>query len=157
MKGIFLRKRGTGNGERGTANDCFDRAQQCDPLEYWAVVEKDGFEVASKNRGLKAQQLLECISDYWGIGCYNEVIALCDAALAKAAVEKPYKTEGALPLAETLRVTPLDGDARPLSDPFVAEASDGFASFDISEKYRTVWYLVEKISGGEKCQTWTPQ
>ena len=102
MKGIFLRKRGTGNGERGTANDCFDRALQCDPLEYWAVVERDGLAAAEKNRGLKAQQLLECISDYWGIGCYNEVIALCDAALAKAAVEKPYKTEGALPLKETI-------------------------------------------------------
>ncbi|MBO5647742.1 MAG: DUF5107 domain-containing protein, partial [Kiritimatiellae bacterium] len=53
---------------------CFNKAIQCDPLEYWAVVEKDGFEVAEKNRGLKAQQLLECISDYWGIGCYDEVI-----------------------------------------------------------------------------------
>ena len=59
---------------------CFNKAIQCDPLEYWAVVEKDGFEVASKNRGLKAQQLLECVSDYWGIGLYDEVIALCDAA-----------------------------------------------------------------------------
>ena len=102
MKGIFLRKRGTGNGERGTANYCFDRAIACDPLEYWAVVEKDGFAAAEKNRGLKAQQLLECVSDYWGIGCCDEVIALCDVALAKAAAEKPYKTEGALPLKETL-------------------------------------------------------
>ena len=102
MKGIFLRKRGTGNGERGTANDCFDRAIACDPLEYWAVVERDGFAAAEKNRGLKAQQLLECVSDYWGIGAWDEVIALCDAALEKAAVEKPYRTEGALPLKETL-------------------------------------------------------
>ena len=81
---------------------CFNKAIQCDPLEYWAVVEKDGFAAAEKNRGLKAQQLLECISDYWGIGCYDEVIALCDAALAKAAVEKPYATEGALPLKDTI-------------------------------------------------------
>ena len=81
---------------------CFEKAIQCDPLEYWAVVEKDGFEAAEKNRGLKAQQLLECVSDYWGIGCYDEVIALCDAALAKAAAEKPYETEGALPLKETI-------------------------------------------------------
>ena len=81
---------------------CFDRTQQCDPLEYWAVVERDGFAAAEKNRGLKAQQLLECISDYWGIGCYDEVIALCDAALAKAATEKPYATEGALPLKDTI-------------------------------------------------------
>ena len=45
---------------------------------------------------------MECISDYWGIGCYDEVIALCDAALAKAAAEKPYATEGALPLKDTI-------------------------------------------------------
>ena len=83
---------------------CFERAIKCDPLEYWAVVEKDGFEAANKNRGLKAQQLLECVSDYWGIGCYDEVIALCDAALVKAAAEKPYATEGALPLKETIAV-----------------------------------------------------
>jgi len=57
---------------------------------------------AEKNRGLKAQQLLECVCDYWGIGAWDEVIALCDAALAKAAAEKPYATEGALPLKETL-------------------------------------------------------
>ena len=75
---------------------------KCDPLEYWAVVERDGFAEAEKNRGLKAQQLLECISDYWGIGCYDEVVALCDAALAKAAAEKPYATEGALPLKDTI-------------------------------------------------------
>ena len=81
---------------------CFEKALKCDPLEYWAVVEKDGFEAAEKNRGLKAQQLLECVSDYWGIGAWGEVIALCDAALAKAAAEKPYKTEGALPLKETI-------------------------------------------------------
>ena len=61
----------------------------------------------------------------------------------------PYFCEGVratirVPSAEALRVTPLDGDARPLSDPFVAEVSDGVATFDISEKYHTVWYLVEK-------------
>ena len=115
MKGIFLRKLKVesvkckvgeldDNAQLSTFNSQFalDRARQCDPLEYWAVVEKDGFAAAERNRGLKAQQLLECVSDYWGIGCYDEVIALCDAALAKAAVEKPYKTEGALPLTETI-------------------------------------------------------
>ena len=61
----------------------------------------------------------------------------------------PYLCEGVratirVPSAEALRVTPLDGDARPLSDPFVAEVSDGFVTFDISEKHHTVWYLVEK-------------
>ena len=98
MKGIFLKKL----GKAGDARACFDRAQKCDPLEYWGVVERDGFAAAEKNRGLKAQQLLECVSDYWGIGAWDEVIALCDAALAKAAAEKPYRTEGALPLTETI-------------------------------------------------------
>ena len=116
MKGIFLRKMKVGVQSSSSRKEdqiplsnfnsnlqlALDRAQQCDPLEYWAVVEKDGFEVAEKNRGLKAQQLLECISDYWGIGCYDEVIALCDAALAKAAAEKPYRTEGPLPLKDTI-------------------------------------------------------
>ena len=92
------------------------RAFSCDPLEYWGVCESAfadaggptpsaaaaALAAAEKNRGLKAQQLLECVSDYWGIGAWDEVIALCDAALAKAAAEKPYETEGALPLKETI-------------------------------------------------------
>ena len=138
MKGIFLKKRTSDFGQQTSeievgsqksevkTLDCFERAIQCDPLEYWSVVEKsfvvgscvprgrDGragsplpaaiaLEAAEKNRGLKAQQLLECVSDYWGIGCYDEVIALCDAALAKAAAEKPYRTEGPrLPLTDTI-------------------------------------------------------
>ena len=123
MKGIFLRKLNEKNVHvehvkhlnkdsvlhdlhvlHGQSKQCYERAVKCDPLEYWAVVEiDDGFAAAEKNRGLKAQQLLECISDYWGIGCYDEVIALCDAALAKAAAEKPYATEGPrLPLADTI-------------------------------------------------------
>ena len=110
MKGIFLRKLENSRVERaehagtlpGQSIACFEKALMCDPLEYWAVVERDGFAAAEKNRGLKAQQLLECISDYWGIGCCDEVIALCDAALAKAAAENPYATEGALPLKDTL-------------------------------------------------------
>ena len=86
-------------------------AFKCDSLEYWGLCEEafaDGkggaaaLAAAEKNRGLKAQQLLECVSDYWGIGAWDEVIALCDAALEKSAVEKPYRTEGALPLKETL-------------------------------------------------------
>ena len=87
------------------------KAFVCDPLEYWGQCEetfREGGDGAAalakteKNRGLKAQQLLECICDYWGIGAWDEVIALCDAALAKAAVEPSYETEGALPLKETL-------------------------------------------------------
>ncbi len=87
-----------------------------DPLEYWGVCEAafaaaggptpaaaaEALEKAGRNRGLKAQQLLECVSDYAGVGAWHEVIALCDAALAKAAAEKPYATEGALPLKDTL-------------------------------------------------------
>ena len=99
MKGIFLKKLKV---ESAKCKVAFDKALSCDPLEYWAVVEKDGLAAAEKNRGLKAQQLLECICDYWGIGLYDEVIALCDVALAKAAAEKPYATEGALPLKETI-------------------------------------------------------
>ena len=107
LKGIFLRKLSTNANLCAPAslceiNSCFEKALKCDPLEYWAVVEKDGFAAAEKNRGLKAQQLLECVSDYWGIGAWDEVIALCDAALAKAAAEKPYATEGALSLKETI-------------------------------------------------------
>ena len=92
------------------------RAFTCDPLEYWGICEQTfaaaggatpaaaakALAKAEKNRGLKAQQLLESVSDYAGIGAWPEVAALCDAALAKAAVEKPYATEGALPLADTL-------------------------------------------------------
>ena len=101
------------------------KAFEDDPLEYWGFCEEtfreeiaargragnvaDASRVgetalakAEKNRGLKAQQLLEAVSDYWGIGAWDEVIALCDAALAKAAVEPPYATEGALPLKDTL-------------------------------------------------------
>jgi len=99
MKGIFLRKAKAGGNSSRLA---LQRAMECDPLEYWAVVERDGFAAAEKNRGLKAQQLLECVCDYWGIGAWDEVVALCDAALAKAAVERPYETEGALPLRETI-------------------------------------------------------
>ena len=88
-----------------------ERAFACDPLEYWGVVEEtfreggDGAAAlakAEKNRGLKAQQLMECVCDYFGIGAWKEVYELCHAAMAKAATEKPYATEGALPLKDTL-------------------------------------------------------
>ena len=101
LKAIALRKL----GRAAEAAPCLDRAFACDPLEYWGAVERTGgtsFAEAEKNRGLKAQQLLECVGDYWAVGCYGEVVALCEAALAKARTEKPFKTEGALPLKETL-------------------------------------------------------
>ncbi|MBQ0032282.1 MAG: hypothetical protein KBT68_05730, partial [bacterium] len=69
---------------------------------YWGRYELEGFAAAEKNRGIKAQQLMEAVCDYFGIGAWDEVIALCNAALAKAAVEKPYATEGALPLKDTI-------------------------------------------------------
>ena len=95
------------------------KAFACDPLEYWGMCETAfadaggatsasgdaALAAAEKNRGLKAHQLLEAIGDYWGIGAWDEVIALCDAALAKAAAEKPYATEGALPLKDTIAAT----------------------------------------------------
>ena len=93
------------------ATDIQKRAFACDPLEYWGVVEEafregrpaaEAIAAAGRNRGLKAQQLLECVSDYWGIGAWEEVAAICAAADAAAAAEKPYRTEGALPLSETL-------------------------------------------------------
>ena len=98
LKGVFLKKL----GRVADAKSCFEKAVDCDPLEYWGRYELEGFAAAGKNRGIKAQQLLEAVCDYFGIGAWDEVIALCDAALAKAAGEKTYETEGALPLKETL-------------------------------------------------------
>ena len=43
-----------------------------------------------------------------------------------------------------VRVTPLDGNARPLASAFTVQPEGNFATFDISERYRTVWYLVER-------------
>jgi hypothetical protein len=68
----------------------------------------------------------------------------------KSMGDLPYVCEGVrakvrVPASGTvIRVTPLDGDARPLSTSFAVAVKDGFAQFDISEKYRTVWYLVEQ-------------
>ena len=101
LKALALRKL----GRAAEAAPCLDRAFACDPLEYWGAVERTGgtsFAEAEKNRGLKAQQLLECVSDYWAAGCHGEVVALCEAALAKARTERPYRTEGPLPLKETV-------------------------------------------------------
>ena len=67
----------------------------------------------------------------------------------KAMGNAPYVCEGVratirIPATGMLCVTPLDGDARPLSAAFTVQAKDGFATFDISERYQTVWYLVEQ-------------
>lgn len=85
-------------------------AEAIDPLESWGVVERafledDGLDAAAaagENRGLKAQQLLETVSDYWSVGAWREVAVLCDQADALAAKEKPFATEGALPLKDTV-------------------------------------------------------
>ncbi|MBO4619564.1 MAG: hypothetical protein J5654_05580, partial [Victivallales bacterium] len=55
------------------------------------------------NRGLRAQQLLECVADCWGTGLHEEAADLCRAALERAADEKPYHTgTQALALEDTL-------------------------------------------------------
>ena len=66
----------------------------------------------------------------------------------KAMGNAPYACEGVratirIPAAGAVRVTPLDGDARPLSAAFEVQSANGFATFEISERYQTVWYLVE--------------
>ena len=119
LKALALRKL----GRAAEAAPCLDKAFACDPLEYWGAVERTGgtsFAEAERNRGLKAQQLLECVSDYWGVGCYDEVVALCDAALAKARAERPFKTEGPLPLKET--VAACDSYRNPMFAVFKAAA-----------------------------------
>ena len=116
LKGVFLRRLGDAAG----AEAAFARAVECDPLEFWAVAERDGIDAALRNRGLKAQQLLECVSDCWGIGLYDRVAEMCDAALARAAAEKPYETEGALPLKETIAA--CDSLRNPLFGYFKAAA-----------------------------------
>ena len=112
-------------------------AFRCDPLEYWGACEAafhDGGDGAAalaraeQNRGLKAQQLMEAVCDYWGIGAWDEVIALCDAALAKAAVEKPYATEGALPLRDTLAA--CNSYKNPMFVYFKAYAQNKLGRFD---------------------------
>ena len=104
-------------GQCDLAKNNQEKAFACDPLEYWGLVEQafreggDGFaaiDTAERtrsgkgDRGLKAQQLLETVSDYVGIGAWHEVVSLCDAALARADKERRYETEGILPLKETL-------------------------------------------------------
>lgn len=66
----------------------------------------------------------------------------------KAMGDAPYVCEGVrstirIPATGAVRVTPLDGNARPIASPFTVPAEGGSATFDVSEKYQTVWYLVE--------------
>ena len=99
MKGVFQRRL----GNEADASACFAEAIRLDPLEVLAVALTEGVDAALERRGLKAQQLLECVADCWGLGLWDEVISLCDVALARAAVEPPYRAgPEALPLTETL-------------------------------------------------------
>ena len=69
----------------------------------------------------------------------------------KSMGDLPYECEGVratlrLPSdGRILRITPLNGDGRPLSESVDVQVSAGFAEFKISEKYRTIWYLVETV------------
>ena len=119
------------------------KAFDCDPLEYWGQCEETfrnggngaaALARAEKGRGIKAQQLIECVCEYWGIGAWEEVVALCDAAIAKSRSEKPYATEGALPLKDTLAA--CDSYKSPMFVYFRAFALDRlgkFAGFKASE------------------------
>ncbi len=119
LKAYALRKL----GQDVLSSKSLRMAETCDPLDAWSVAERafleDGGEDAvcyvggggfvpnpKKDtlcrRGLKAQVLLETVADYWSLGAWREVVELVRQADAFAAQEKPYKTEGALPLAETL-------------------------------------------------------
>ncbi len=99
MKGVFLRRLGC----EDDAMKCFAEARRLDPLEVLAVALADGVDAALLNRGLRAQQLLECVADCWGMALYEEVSALCQAALERAEEEAPYRTgTESLPLSETL-------------------------------------------------------
>ena len=151
LKALALRKL----GRVGEAAPCLDRAFACDPLEYWGAVERAGgtsFAEAERHRGLKAQQLLECVSDYWTVGCYGEVVALCDAALAKARTEKPFKTEGALPLKET--VAACDSYRSPMFAYFkaAAEAKLNPAAKPVLEKVDWIYCFPSRLEELEVLQ-----
>ncbi len=106
LKAYILRKL----GQASPASDSLRAAVACDALDSWGVVElaflkkggKDAVSDAGKNRGIKAQQLLETVCDYWGIGAWDEVAELCRQADAIAAAEQPYATEGEVLLKDTV-------------------------------------------------------
>lgn len=106
LKAYILRKLGRGK----SASESLRTAGTCDALDSWGVAEqaflknggKDAVVNAGRNRGLKAQHLLETVSDYWGIGAWDEVAELCRQADANAANEKPYATDGEVLLKDTV-------------------------------------------------------
>ncbi|MFO7937853.1 MAG: DUF5107 domain-containing protein [Kiritimatiellia bacterium] len=106
LKAYILRKL----GHLHHASNSLRTAMACDALDSWGVAEKaflknggrNAVVNAGRNRGLKAQQLLETVCDYWGIGAWDEVAELCRQADAIAAKEKPYATKGAVQLKDTV-------------------------------------------------------
>ena len=106
LKAYILRKL----GHQKPAADSLRAAEACDALDSWGVAEqaflknggKNAVVNAGRNRGLKAQQLLETVCDYWGVGAWDEVAELSRQADAIAAVEKPYATEGEVLLKDTV-------------------------------------------------------
>jgi tetratricopeptide (TPR) repeat protein len=97
-------------GRLRPASNSLRTAEACDALDSWGVAEqaflknggKHAVLNAGRNRGLKAQQLLETVCDYWGVGAWDEVAELCRQADAIAAIEKPYATEGEVLLKDTV-------------------------------------------------------
>lgn len=116
-------------GRLREASKALRMAQASDPLDQWSIAERifmedDGegaVEALGENRGLKAQQLLETVCDYWGVGAWEEVEALCGQANALAAKEKPYATEGPLPLKDTIAA--CDSYRNPLFSYFAGHAA----------------------------------
>ena len=99
LRGIFLRQL----GRRTEARHSFAEARRLDPLEMLGVLCADGVDAALEHRGLKAQSLLQCVAELWGLGLWAEVAEICRTALASADEEPPYRTGAeALPLEETL-------------------------------------------------------
>ena len=94
IKAFILRRR----GRAAVAKRELAAAVACDPLENWGLAER-GFLAGApaekivrnelKDRGLRAAQLMETVCDYAGLGTWDEVVALCEAAEALAAREKP--------------------------------------------------------------------
>jgi len=106
LKAHILRKL----GHLRPASESLRTADACDALDAWGVAEQaflksggmNAVAEAGRNRGLKAQQLLETVCDYWGVGAWDEVAELCRQANALAAKEKPYATEGEVLLKDTV-------------------------------------------------------
>jgi tetratricopeptide (TPR) repeat protein len=136
LKAYILRKL----GHLKTASNSLRTAEACDALDSWGIAEqaflknggKNAVVNAGRNRGLKAQQLLETVCDYWGIGAWTEVVELCRQADAIAANEKPYATEGEVLLKDT--VAACDSYKNPLFAYFGGYATEMKGDVDGAKK-----------------------